>query len=45
MAEEDAEQFLDDEIYQDTGDDLDLFDLNEVESAQLLLWITWHCWQ
>ena len=37
MAEEDAEQFLDDEIYQDTGDDLDLFDLNEVESAQLLL--------
>ena len=40
MAKEDAEQFLDDEIYQDTDDDLDLFDLNEEESAQLLLWIT-----
>ena len=24
MAEEDAEQFLDDEIYEDTGDDFDL---------------------
>ena len=37
MAEEDAEQLLDDEIYEDTGDDFDLFDLNEEESAQLLL--------
>ena len=39
MAEEDAEQFLDDEIYQDIGDDFDLFDLNEEERAKLTAFV------
>ena len=42
MAEEDAEQFLDDEIYQDIGDDFDLLDLNEEERAELAAFVNNH---
>ena len=40
--EEDAEQFSDDEIYQDLGDDFDLFDLNEEERAELAAFVHTH---
>ena len=39
MAEEDAEQFSDDEIYQDIGDDFDLLDLNEEKRAELAAFV------
>ena len=42
MEEEDAEQFSDDEIYQDLGDDFDLFDLNEEERAELAAFVHTH---
>ena len=42
MAEEDADQFSDDEIYQDIGDDFDLLDLNEEETAELAAFVNNH---
>ena len=42
MAEEDADQFSDDEIYQDIGDDFDLLDLNEEERAELAAFVNNH---
>ena len=39
MAEEDAEQFLDDEIYQVIGNDLDL---NEEERAEFAAFVNNH---
>ena len=42
MAEEDAEQFLDDEIFQDVGDDFDLLDLNEEDRAELAAFVNNH---
>ena len=42
MTEEDTEQFSDDEIYQDIGDDFDLLDLNEEERAELAAFVNNH---
>ena len=42
MEEEDAEQFSDDKIYQDLGDDFDLFDLHVEERAELAAFVHTH---
>ena len=42
MAQEDTEQFSDDEIYQDIGDDFDLLDLNEEERAEAAAFVNNH---
>ena len=42
MAEEDAEQFSDDEIYQDIGDDFDLLHWKEEERAELAAFVNNH---
>ena len=42
MAEDDTEQFSDDEIYQDIGDDFDLLELNEEERVELAAFVNNH---